>query len=237
MDLRGKTDVNELTDDQLRLLKSDYKKYGDYTSIKRKVVVVIAALLAVCLSVLIVVWFTVARDSFENERNLILVVAIAGVIILACVAVCIVYAVQRKKRKAFCIEFRSKYSNALIHSYVWNCVYTDEQRRRAAGIALASLGGRASPSVSESASGSYSGYTADQPKKVYLHYGQYYVNPYNEIVKTSTGSRTPFKVVGNDIYLVTDSRMIAIGWMHPGGAVNYANDYSGERPFTQWEEK
>ena len=62
---------------------------------------------------------------------------------------------------------------------------------------------------------------------------QYEVNSYGEITKH--GYRTDYTLNGNDIRLARDSR--TIGWLHSGGAVNYANDYNGDKPFRNWENK
>ena len=66
-------------------------------------------------------------------------------------------------------------------------------------------------------------------------YGETYtVNGYGDIVDRG-GSRTGFRLRGNDILRDSDSR--TIGWLHSPASVDYANDYDGPQPFMRWEKK
>ena len=62
---------------------------------------------------------------------------------------------------------------------------------------------------------------------------KYTVNGGGEIIDVS-GWRTGFKLNGNEILFETSSRYVVAGWLHSGGQVNYANDYSGSKPFSRW---
>lgn len=58
------------------------------------------------------------------------------------------------------------------------------------------------------------------------------VNSYGEIVDSGNG-RTGYILRGNEIL---NGNFKTVGWLHYGGAVNYANDYSGNRLFMRWSD-
>ncbi len=65
-------------------------------------------------------------------------------------------------------------------------------------------------------------------------YGDNYtVNSYNEIVDAG-GRRTGYVLRGNEILLSSNYR--TVGWLHSFGAVDYANDYNGEKLFSRWSD-
>ncbi|MDE7329828.1 MAG: sel1 repeat family protein [Clostridia bacterium] len=101
-----------------------------------------------------------------------------------------------------------------------------------------SAGGAVSTAYS-STSASAASETQSKPEPELVIYGQgfgetYTVNGYGDIVDRG-GSRTGFRLRGNDI--LRDSDSSTVGWLHSPSSVSYANDYEGAKPFTRWEKK
>ena len=93
------------------------------------------------------------------------------------------------------------------------------------------------PQSSYSSTGSDAKESKAEPELI-IHgqgFGEFYkVNDYGDIVDRG-GSRTGFRLRGNDILRDSDSR--TIGWLHSPSSVDYANDYDGAKPFMRWEKK
>ncbi|MBD5632205.1 MAG: hypothetical protein HDP34_03130 [Clostridia bacterium] len=246
--LYDKTSVQELTAEELSELKADYTKFKANEKPVNLIIIIAAAVVGVCMLVLAIISLIAilngrGAEKFSEASNAPsnYVAFGAGLwFFVVCLAACLICGVKEKKRSVILSAFRIKYSNALISSYEWENVLTPEQKASGARMALKLWGGSPSASSSGSSYGSSSSATPQPTTNTTYLYGSgygdsYYVNGYNEILKSGTGSRTGFKMIGNSICLVSDSR--TIGWLHPGGVVNYANDYYGARPFSSWEKK
>lgn len=234
--LYDKISLSELTKSELDELKSDYSEFQANDTYRYIFILSAVAFIGLCILVLEILFLT-PLINFEGHNKVFVPLYILFIFII-CVVGCIFCGIKEKNRRKIVTKFKNKYSNALISDYRWNYIYTYEQKARASRMAIAGLGGNAA-SYSGETSGAQSSVIKTSAAKTILNgYGfgeSYYVNSFNEIVNSSTGNRTQFKMIGTTICLVSDSR--SVGWLHSGGAVNYANDYAGEKPFASWESK